>query len=164
MNNFDRTAWTDHEPGDTAGRIIHLVRRIAFAYSDRVASAATEIGVHPTDLRALALILDSKRSGREVVTVGNLGAALHMNQPSVTAVVDRLVDHALVERIPVPGDRRKVGLAVTVEGEQAGWAAFGSLIEELHDHLSRTSARRLADSERVLQLTLDVLSADTGAS
>lgn len=161
MNYLDGATWADTAPDDPAGQIIHLVRRIAFAYSDRVALAAAQLGLHPTDLRALALILDATRAG-DVLTAGSLGAQLPINQPSVTAVVDRLVNRELVERIPVPGDRRKVGLVVTTMGRTTGWTAFGSLIEDLHKNLSAASSRQLTDTEHILQRTLDVLTRTTG--
>lgn len=110
----------------------------------------------PTDLRALALILDSARSG-DVLTIGALGKRLGMNQPTVTAIVDRLVDRELVERLPVPGDRRKVGLTLTERGRQTGWTAFGSLVEDIHAGLSTASEVQLETAETVLKLALRAL-------
>ncbi|MFW0785248.1 MarR family transcriptional regulator [Gordonia sp. CPCC 206044] len=153
MNYPDRDDWIDNAPDDARGRLVHLVRRLAFAYSDRVSRSAAQLGLHPTDLRALALVLDAGRS-REPLTVGALGATLRMNQPTVTAIVDRLVDHTLVERRPVPGDRRKVALAITEKGRQTGWSAFGSLVQDMHSQLSDVPTHDLETAEIVLGLAL----------
>ena len=40
-----------------------------------------------------------------------------MRPPTITAVVDGLVARGLVERQPVEGDRRRVGHALTPEGQ-----------------------------------------------
>ena len=157
MNYIDSDQWSKTEPDDPASQIIHLLRRIAFAYAEHVSRAATELDLHPTDLRTLAAILDATREGT-VLTTGNLARQLPINQPAVTAVVDRLVTKGLVERVRVPGDRRKIGLVVTSEGRAKGWEAFAPLIEDLHGNLSTAPPAKLSNTRNVLQRALDTLS------
>ena len=157
MKYLDSDQWSETEPEDPASQIIHLLRRIAFAYADHVSLAATQLDLHPTDLRTLAAILDATREGA-VLTTGNLAGQLPINQPAVTAVVDRLVTKGLVERVRVPGDRRKIGLVVTVEGRTKGWGAFAPLIEDLHGNLAVAPPSELATARNILQRALDTLS------
>ncbi|MBI3964708.1 MAG: MarR family transcriptional regulator [Chloroflexi bacterium] len=49
-------------------------------------------------------------------TMGNLAHALNVKLPTVTGIVDRLVDGGLVERVEDPEDRRRVVCRLTEPG------------------------------------------------
>jgi long-chain acyl-CoA synthetase len=76
-----------------------------------------EVGLAAVELsapqyRVLAL-LDEGSAGSSA-----LAERLAVRPPSVTAVVDGLVARRLVERRPIGGDRRRVGLTLTAAGRR----------------------------------------------
>ncbi|GAB4359167.1 MAG: MarR family transcriptional regulator [Gammaproteobacteria bacterium] len=71
------------------------------------------------------------------LTMGQLSARMMVSGGNVTGVVDRLVKDGLVERVDVPGDRRRNLVRLTDEGR----ARFAEMAAEHH----RTLHRLLAD-------------------
>ncbi len=66
---------------------------------------AAHLGVNPTDLRCLELVI-----AEPGVTPGRLAALSGLTTGAVTGVVDRLEKAGFVERRPDPADRRSVGV------------------------------------------------------
>jgi DNA-binding MarR family transcriptional regulator len=60
-----------------------------------------------------------------------LAGRLALAKPTITAAVDALVEHGLVSRSGVEGDRRGVRLAVTAEGQAALARAEAAMAERL---------------------------------
>ena len=60
-----------------------------------------------------------RRLARQPMTMGQLAAALDVDPPNATGVVDDLEAHGLVRRRPHPTDRRTKVVEVTPEGEKA---------------------------------------------
>lgn len=54
---------------------------------------------------------------REALSTSRLAAELRISAPAVTQLTDRLTRKALIDRKPVEGDRRKVLLALTLQGK-----------------------------------------------
>ncbi len=76
-------------------------------------ATAAELELAPTQAMALhELEVERPTSMRE------LAARLKCDPSNVTGLIDRLEARGLVERQPVPGDRRVKYLALTREGEQ----------------------------------------------
>jgi DNA-binding MarR family transcriptional regulator len=77
------------------------------------------------------------------MSLAGLAAAEQVKPPTMSRIVDALVERGLVTRIAKPGDRRSVEIAATPEGIQLLDAGrerrVGALVARL---------RRLADSER----------------
>src|SRR5215211_6458029 len=61
--------------------------------------------MHPTDMRALVVLLAAAREGR-TMPPGRLGAELNRTSASMTALVDRLERSGHVQRVRDPCDRR----------------------------------------------------------
>jgi DNA-binding MarR family transcriptional regulator len=76
-------------------------------------------------------------------SLAGLAAAEQVKPPTMSRIVDALVERGLVTRVAKPGDRRSVEIAATREGIQLLEAGrerrVGALISRL---------RKLADSER----------------
>jgi long-chain acyl-CoA synthetase len=87
---------------------------------------------------------------------------LSTSRPSVTALVDGVVAKGLVERLPDPGDRRRITLALTPAGfsvlERADAAAADRLTAAA-SHLPPGDAERALDG---LALWTDALRAEAG--
>lgn len=81
-------------------------------------------------------LLSMLAEGSAVATA--LADHLAVTRPSVTALVDGLVQRGLVERRPDPDDRRRVGHALTSAGRSTVTAA-----DEAVDHRLATISRHL---------------------
>ncbi len=143
---------------DRAAHCMHLaqvLRSVALEMEVSRDDFARQQGIHPTDLRALTLLLDAARTGTEA-TPSWLARRLGMPSAATTAVIDRLEGAGLVERQRDSPDRRRVRLAVTGAAVDLGWSYFGPLIEHLVEGMARFSQGELAVATRVLaSLTAD---------
>src|SRR5919107_1245509 len=100
---------------DTAGR--DRLRALITAHLRRYGAEASRVvdvfakthGMHPTDLQALVLILNSERQG-QAATPGSLRQMLNLTSGAVTGAVDRLGRAGHVRREPDAHDRRQVRL------------------------------------------------------
>ncbi len=85
------------------------------------------------------------------VTVSHLATRLGISPPSASAMVDRLVDGGLVERVRSEEDRRIVSVWLTPEGEEALATAIGGRRGWLERVLGKLDPTELADTVRVLR-------------
>src|SRR5919202_1584682 len=105
-------------------------------------AAADYMGINRTDLRCLD-ILD--RSGKPI-TAGALADHSGLTTGAVTTVIDRLERAGLAQRLPDPGDRRRVLVEPTPEAAQLARQLYGGLADEskpLFDHYSDDELRLL---------------------
>ena len=77
------------------------------------------------------------------LTMAELAAAEQVRGPTMTRVVDALVREGLVERAPVPGDRRIVRVEATDQGRALLESGRRRRVRVLTERLAR-----LAESER----------------
>jgi DNA-binding MarR family transcriptional regulator len=84
------------------------------------------------------------------ITVSHLAARLAISPPSTSAMVDRMVDGGLVERVRGEEDRRVVSVWLTPAGEAALAAAIGGRRGKLERVLGQLDRTELADTLRVL--------------
>ncbi|MGX1561904.1 MarR family winged helix-turn-helix transcriptional regulator [Streptomyces sp. NPDC055506] len=123
--------------------IVHLLRAVTVDLGRHSARFAQRNGMHPTDVRALIVLMDAHRAGEET-TAGRLGAALGLNSAGTTALVDRLERAGHVRRVRGERDRRKVGIEVTEGAIALGRQHFGPLIDRAVGLLSGYDERELA--------------------
>ena len=100
-------------------------------------------GMHPTDLQALVLILNSERQG-EAATPGTLRQMLNLTSGAVTGAVDRLVRAGHVRREPDAHDRRQVRLHHDAAGQAVGQDFFGPLGARVDASMARYDEEELA--------------------
>jgi MarR family transcriptional regulator, organic hydroperoxide resistance regulator len=67
------------------------------------------------------------------LTMGKLAEELALNNPSVTKLVDRMMEDALVYRVPDPDDRRKVRMFLSDKGA----ALLATQDKRVRDHENR---------------------------
>jgi DNA-binding MarR family transcriptional regulator len=84
------------------------------------------------------------------ITVSHLATRLGISPPSTSAMVDRMVDGGLVERVRGEEDRRVVSVWLTPAGEAALAAAIGGRRGKLERVLGQLDPTELADTLRVL--------------
>ncbi|GIO61849.1 MarR family winged helix-turn-helix transcriptional regulator [Paenibacillus cineris] len=70
---------------------------------------------------------------------------------SITYVVDKLEKKGLVERAPIPGDRRKTNVALTDEGRSQFDLIFPKHVELISDHLSYATDEEKLELIRVMK-------------
>ncbi|TJY41356.1 MarR family transcriptional regulator [Cohnella pontilimi] len=110
-------------------------------------------GCKPSEI---AVLLCLKRAGKESdhgIAVSEISAALGVTLPTVTQLVNGLVDQGLIERAADQKDRRVVRLTLTERGQQiAGQAAvsmrnrFNGLVAHLGEERSLQFAQLLDET------------------
>ncbi|MEV7283597.1 helix-turn-helix domain-containing protein [Streptomyces sp. NPDC093252] len=123
--------------------IVHLLRAVTVELGLRSARFASRNGMHPTDVRALIVLMDARRADEEL-TAGKLGAALGLNSAGTTALVDRLERAGHVRRERGERDRRQVVVRVDESAVELGRAFFGPLIGRAVTLLDGYDERELA--------------------
>jgi DNA-binding MarR family transcriptional regulator len=108
--------------------------------------AARDAGLEPRQ-HQLLLAVKGMPDG-VAATMGAVAERLQLHQHSVVELVDRMEERRLVQRLPGPGDRRQVLIAVTARGDTL---------------LARLSAAHRAEMRSIgprLRRALDTLVAD----
>lgn len=77
-----------------------------------------------------------------------LAERLIVSRPSVTTLVDGLVDRGMVERQPDPVDRRRVDHLLTSSGREALSRADAAIADMLHELIGRLDS---VDAQRALE-------------
>lgn len=131
----DGTAPDGTAPGGTAGdgpataadarlpAFAVQLRRMNGEINRLVHDFAARQGLHPTDVQALAAILDAA----EPLTPGRLGDVLGLSSGAVTACVDRLERAGHIRRVREDADRRMVRLRYLDAARPAARAHFAPL-------------------------------------
>jgi DNA-binding MarR family transcriptional regulator len=107
--------------------------------TEAVDAAATRLlGVNRTDAVAMDLL---HQHGR--LSAGRLAQEMRLTTGAITAVVDRLQQAGLVQRVPDPEDRRRVLVELTDAAQRLTWELFGPLAELASDMLARYTDEQL---------------------
>ncbi len=101
-----------HTPG---GRIAIALFRVAQAIDYLLRERGYQMGLSPTQIQSL-FFLRYARPG--VRTIGGLTSRLGVTYPTASGIADTLEQKHLIERIPLPEDRRVITLRLTSEGEK----------------------------------------------
>ena len=83
----------------------------------------------------------------EGLKMSQLSGVLRVSNGNVTGIADRLAEEGLVERVPVPGDRRAMILRLTGAGQAefaSQAAAHEGWIDQMLDGVSAAEARAMA--------------------
>ena len=95
---------------------------------------------------------------RETVSVTELAALLNVSPPSVSTMVDRLVERGLLTRVPSDQDRRKVVIRVSPEAlediariEEMILGAFVELVEAVGPETTQKWCEVLQQIKQVLE-------------
>ena len=140
-----------------------LLRRLTVELDAVGSRFASVHGLNRTDVRALVAIMDAARRG-EALTAGQLGEAVDLRSPSVTALVDRLEKVGHVRRVRDPDDRRRVALELSESAMAAGREHFGGLARDLVAAMEIYSDDELAVVRRFLTEMTDVITRHSRAA
>lgn len=109
-----RVNWKKHGWGN--GRAMVAATSITRAHQLLLAEingALAPFGLTFSRFEVLALLFFASENS---LPMGKIGSRLQVHPTSVTSLVDRLVDDALVERVPHPTDRRTTLVTLTAAG------------------------------------------------
>jgi len=143
-------------------RLAFQLRRLTAEVEHLSHEFASLHAMHPTDMRALVVMMDAAREGRPM-TPGRLGAELNLTSASVTALVDRLERAGHVRRVRDAADRRRVTLEAQPQVHELGAAFFGGLNRELIAAMAAFDEGELRAVERFLGRMTEVVVADRAA-
>jgi DNA-binding MarR family transcriptional regulator len=119
---------------EAAGVAVQRYQRSVQAFDDAV---GRKLDLGPADLRCLDWLADGPK------TAGALSAATGLRPAATTALIDRLARRGLVRRVRSEEDRRQVLVEMTEEGFGRTWEAYGPLVEEGRELLSRVPLEEL---------------------
>lgn len=150
----DATAAPGGVTGDLQSFAVAL-RRTQGEINRLVHGFAQAQGLHPTDVQALAVVLDSP----EPLTPGRLREHLGLTSGAVTACLDRLEKAGHIRRSRESADRR----VVHVRYEEGARAAARRYFMPLAEAAERTRERFDADELAVALRFLNTLNEELGA-
>ena len=134
-----------------AGRVMaltqELMRRMVALAGDLTATS----GLNPSDVAALRA-LDA--AAGEGVAVNTLGAQLGLSSGAITALVDRLEHHELVQRNRDPRDRRKVIVTLAPKAHAFGAQHLMPLARAIRSAIAQLDDGELRGVEHFLTLVL----------
>lgn len=99
--------------------VLELDRQLIDAVRRRSLSLAREFArleLSPLMAQALALMCDAS----DVFSCSGLARGLRMNPAGATRLIEKMVQKGLIERVDVPGDRRRQELQLTCQGRLLG--------------------------------------------
>lgn len=140
---------------DLEDRIVASIRRIVRAidlHSRRL------VEQHGLTAPQLATLDAARRMGGP--TVGALARAVHLSQPTVSGIVDRLVGRGLVKRERSTADRRTVAVCLTAEGQRALGTAPSLLQDTFRRNLSRLAEWEQTSLLAALQRIAEMMDAE----
>jgi DNA-binding MarR family transcriptional regulator len=123
-------------------QVVVAIRRIVRAIELQSQALVSKHGLTGPQLAVLKEI-----ASLEQATPTVLARALSVSQPTVSGIVERLLVRGLIERIAVPGDRRKHALRLTPAGREAVARAPSLLQDDVKRRL-----RRLEEWEQLMLL------------
>lgn len=129
--------------------LLGAVRRLYAAMNRFDHRSASELGIHPSDLRCLNAL---EHGGR---TPSALGHELDLSSGSMTALLDRLERAGFVHRERAPGDRRSVLVAIRPEAYRRIAAIYEKLGASIESGELGTSPQRSRAAVRALKALAD---------
>jgi MarR family transcriptional regulator, organic hydroperoxide resistance regulator len=120
------------------GELNVKLMRVARAHRTMAASLLSEVGLHPGQEALLMELWD--QDGR---TQANLAAALGVEPPTVTKMLQRMENAGLVDRRPDKNDRRAIRVHLTPKGRR-----LKSKVDKLWVELQDRTVEGLSDRQQ----------------
>lgn len=138
-----------------AGAIVDALRAFTTAMDRYIDVHGGTVGMHRTDLVALAHVMDAGRRGDQM-TPTELSSALNLSPPATSALLSRLEAVGHVRRTHSSADRRRVSIEMTDEALGVGRRVFGPLAGEM---MATIGGYTRQEQDVVLRFLTDVLAA-----
>lgn len=137
-------------------QIVASIRRIMRAVDLHSRHLVDEHGLTGPQL---ATLRGAARLGS--ASIGALARAVHLSQPTITGIIDRLERHALVERTRGSADRRMVNVVVTDTGHHLLERAPSLLQDRFRRELARLQEWEQTMMLSMLQRIAEMMEAET---
>jgi DNA-binding MarR family transcriptional regulator len=144
-----------NEP-DHRTEITLLARRLTVELEAFSHGFAAQHDLHPTDVRAIVLIMDAARKGGGL-RPADLSDQLGLSTASVTALLDRLERNGHIERKRHPTDRRGVTIVPHASILRLGGAYFGGLQRRMVEALAGFTEDEVLAAKQILESLLAVI-------
>lgn len=129
-------------------RLIHLVLTAAQTLQTHLNRALKDSGSLVTTAQSGILFLLMNHDGQSMT---DLSRVFHLDNSTVTGLIDRMEKSGLVERRPHPRDRRKLLIHITPLGVEESHRALGIIKRVNQDIQTGFTEGDLASFQRVLQ-------------
>lgn len=131
-----------HRRRSRAARVAMALLRLSQAIKALTTAEVSGSGLTPVQSQALLFVRYTKPF---LASVGRLAEALGVTHVTALGVIDGLVRHGLVEKVPSPHDRRVTLLRLTPAGEDVcrRLEHFGHLLEDVLADLDTAELERL---------------------
>lgn len=139
--------------------IIDALRAFTTEMDRYIDTRGGAVGLHRTDLNALAHVLDARRSGGEM-SPGELAHALGLSPPATSAMLRRLESVGHVRRTHSEVDRRRVSVEMTDDAMGVALEIFGPIAMTMRETIGSYS---MAERETVLRFLTDATDAASRA-
>jgi DNA-binding MarR family transcriptional regulator len=147
---------SEQHTDDDRTEVTLLARRLTVELEAFSHGFATHHDLHPTDVRAIVLLMDATRKGGSL-RPADLSRQLDLSTASVTSLLDRLERNGHVARVRHPTDRRGVTVVPHDSMMQLGGAYFGGLQRRMLDVLATFSAEEVSAARRVIEALIGVI-------
>jgi DNA-binding MarR family transcriptional regulator len=126
-------------------RILRLDSRVFQFLQSGQANAWLSVDLTMPQLKVLLIVF-----GAGSATIGELARGLGVTLPTVTGIVDRLIDHKLVSRAEDQADRRVTRVSITEDGRALVESLYLASRERVQRLLDRLDLKALRTIERAL--------------
>jgi DNA-binding MarR family transcriptional regulator len=150
MSSSERRAQDDRT------EVTLLARRLTVELEAFSRGFATQHDLHPTDVRAIVMLMDAARRGGSL-RPADLSRQLDLSTASVTSLLDRLERNGHIERVRHPTDRRGVTVVPHDSMMQVGGAYFGGLQRRMVDVLATFGDEEVSAARRVIEALIGVI-------
>ena len=130
--------------------ILIKIRKIVRAINLESKKIQKEHGVSIPQVLCLGFLKESENCQS---TQGEIKKFLNLNSSTVSGIINRLENKGLLARLPKSGDRRKVNIALTSQGDKL----FSEIPALLHDQLSSKLRTLDIDVVKQVEFSLDKL-------
>ena len=120
----------------TAIRLLRLVR-----------TEDAQSGIGPAQLSALSVLVF-----RGEMMLGELAALEQVRSPTMSRIVDGLVQRKLAQRVSAPGDRRAVKLTATAEGRKLLFAGKARRVRALAKRMAGFSKEEIKTLQQAAEI------------
>jgi DNA-binding MarR family transcriptional regulator len=151
----DRSRAEGRATDPVAEAIVDALRAFTTAMDRYIDVHGGTVGMHRTDLVALAHVMDASRRGAQM-TPTELSSALNLSPPATSALLTRLEAVGHVRRTHASSDRRRVSIEMTNEAIGVGRQVFGPLAEAMRAAIAGSTRQ---EQDVVLRFLTDVLAA-----
>jgi MarR family transcriptional regulator, organic hydroperoxide resistance regulator len=124
-------------------RFVRLQQRLSAA----VAGELRTIGLSIPQFDVISTLTE-----REGMTQQDLAERLYVTKGNVSGLIDRMVDAGLVERRPIPGDRRSHALHLTERGRELAERGIALQRSYVDATLGRLGSHDVAELDRIVRL------------